>query len=468
MDTRTSQKLSDHAKTQPRKRGKFAERSTSVRASAAEAHDVNFGTPDTRQEGSAAPEPLPASRILHLIAGMPKFDQRKRGWDANRDVNWVTIRRGPEGTTYCANGPNMILRIVDEGACGPVAEATVTAAEFRAATRGQDKGAVLEWHISDAGGSPTLTIGSETLGQARGRPAPRWDDGIPESCWKNDPPTLDQWEELAGCLEFASDDRTRPVLCGAHFPPKGELFGGEMVTTDSYRLAVATPPVEMSDHVGGNNVDSAAMRQFAKTARKMVGKTSKADPVSPAVSFGIMPAPGDESGDTPVVTMECGNVALQTRCIEGEYPNLKLLFAENPVEAALIENPSEVADWLKPAAAHEKKHRGARAVFSVQPDGKVALTYSFQEEQGNKVEESHGTLKQGPGWTIYKEAHFNAEHLSDALKWFGADRPMSIRFPGHTEGRDPTSWLPKPAIFTEQGKSWKEPGKRILQMPIRN
>ena len=260
------------------------------------------------------------------------------------------------------------------------------------------------------------------------------------------------------------------MLCGAYFPQEGELFGGEMVTTDSYRLAVATPPVEMSAHVEGNIVDSAAMRQFAKTARKMIGKTSKANPVSPVVNFGIMPPPGDESGDTPVVTLECGNVAVQSRCIDGEYPNLKLLFAENTAEAALIENPREVADWLKPAADHQKKHWDGRAVFKVRDDGKVALTYSFQEERGDqqKVEESHGELEKGPGWGIYQEAHFNAEHLSDALKWFGPDSPMSINFPAHTEGREPTTWLPKPAIFTEQGKSWKEAGKRILQMPIRN
>ncbi len=81
------------------------------------------------------------------------------------------------------------------------------------------------------------------------------------------------------------------------------------------------------------------------------------------------------------------------------------------------------------------------------------------------VESEYGKLGESAGQHDTRRCGINAEHLHKALTQFGSDSPLSINFPvydGKTE-----DILLKPYTICEQGKSFDDPGIRVLQMPLR-
>ncbi len=245
----------------------------------------------------------------------------------------MLIRRSHRGTEYFAKAPYMVLRVVDEGAPGPPVEAVVKMKDFRDAC--SDKNAVLEWGENGPAldSPPSPSVGGFPIYQERCRYAPDdfWKESAPESCWQDEPPQLDDWEEFTKSVALASEDDSRPILCGAFLSTKGKGYPGEMITTDSYTLGVSTPPVPLGDVQAV--IPAKAMTLFTKAARKQAGRTTKKNPVSPAVEFGVERDELDPNSESDMqlaedpryalpglATMTCGNVSLQTTLLPRHLP----------------------------------------------------------------------------------------------------------------------------------------------------
>ena len=192
-----------------------------------------------------------------------------------------------------------------------------------------------------------------------------------------------------------------------------------------------------------------AMQYFTQAARKQYGRTTKKNPHSPSVQFGMV---GPENHE--VVTMTTGNLSVQVKPTTGEYASWEKLGQHETVEGIRIDNPQKVVEWLKPAV----RHKGSAPVtFQIEADGSWSLlNQAGVDYTGMKSGEEHSTV----------EAGFNPRYLSDALAKYPADTPVSINFVRSEHG-DTEPYLLKPVTITEPGKKFTDDGERTLLMPVR-
>lgn len=119
--------------------------------------------------------------------------------------------------------------------------------------------------------------------------------------------------ELARALKqvgrAASTDEGRPVLTGVLLVLEGG--GLKLVSTDSYRLAVADVVVKQGDHQGQVIIPNRALLEFGRYLSSGVDETATI-----------------ELGQSQAV-LSAGRVRLVTRLIEGEFPNWRRLLPEN-------------------------------------------------------------------------------------------------------------------------------------------
>ena len=466
------QKLSSHAKTQPRRKGKFAER-PSRQASVPPASPVNLA-------GGQQAKPLPANKIASLITGFP-------------DAEELRIKRTAEGTEYSVATSQMCLTILDPASpTNPQKHQTdidivVDKKAFTKAARAHKS--VLEW--DDQQEATALYLGADTHIPHQDTPEYIKNKSDPnlvtESCWAAQPPTLEQWENWITPIQFASKTAYRPLLQSAIITSDDNEPQGKMMVTDSYSAGISTSPVPLTDVRA--IIPTPALASFTKAARRLVGSKNQ-----PVVEFGAAtrektieeltesekewrekyPKPPHLQGNPGVVSLKCGNVTLQAVAMKADFPNIDNLIRGEYLEACSM-NP-EAAAWVAESPAIKQRI----GIVALQKDdsGAFKLVSRYQNPPIPYQPDSYAKQTTSEGISTTQSEHditmccLDAQRFQQGLKAFPKNTEIAFHFPSEAQTNlsarsHAPGQLMKPLVMTEKGKGINDHGFRLIQMPTR-
>lgn len=190
----------------------------------------------------------------------------------------------------------------------------------------------------------------------------------------------------------ASRDDMRPVLTGVLVSAAGEEM--TMVATDSYRLAVKR--TELESAVGGEleaNIPARALRELARIV---------AAEGTEAVSVGLLPNQA---------VFEAGPILLNTRLIDGQFPNFRQLLPESYEHDVRLERP-EFLDVVRRVSQLAQRNAPLRLAFS---SGELKVSASTPDV-GDAEETMPAAFEGEP-----LEIGFNPEFLRDGIESVGGD-----------------------------------------------
>ena len=412
--------------------------------------------------GALAGDPVPAAAVARMLSGATLT--------ADREVRVERTRSGTTYTVECRSQPSTyLLRIADRSAeaRGPETTAIVDADSFLAAAR--YAGSVEGASIADDG---RVTVGAAAVAAAK-RPEwhttgewhghlPRWDDAAASQRWEQSPPDFDQWADMADALSCACSDPTRPQLAAVWFPAEGHPLAGSAVACDGYRLG-AFPPAAPLSAPEGLTIDSTALHRFtAAAARSGCGSAKGRD--AKAVSLAV----GGGQPGARTVTLSCGPVSVQTREKDPQsIPNLDSILPEpgETVPAVRFDDPHGAAKWLRSAAkAGTRRDRVAAVVEYPDPDqgGSPTLTAVREDSRTRDARPLGGYPIDAAGPPSTRIAAFDPGFLADAIAASGhGGGPVEMSL-GTGRGQNTL----KPAVITEAGRDFSEPGRRTLLLPV--
>lgn len=205
----------------------------------------------------------------------------------------------------------------------------------------------------------------------------------------------------------ASRDETRPVLTGVLFEGEGDEL--RLVATDSYRLALRKLRVEGADGIK-TIVPARAIQEVARMASGEVR----------VVTGG------------PQVAFETGNVVLQSRLIEGEFPAYKQLLPESQPNTLEVERGT-FSECLRRIAVLAQD---ATPVFLELGEEGIRLTCQSQG-LGEATEEIDGSYQGEPMRVAFNPAYLEngveaVETETVRLEFSDPQRPVLVR--GKDEG----------------------------------
>jgi DNA polymerase-3 subunit beta len=190
----------------------------------------------------------------------------------------------------------------------------------------------------------------------------------------------------------ASRDDMRPVLTGVLVTAAGEEM--TMVATDSYRLAVKRTKLESP--VGGEleaNIPARALREL--------GRIVAAEEIE-AVSVGLLPNQA---------VFEVGPILLNTRLIDGQFPNFRQLLPESYEHDVRLERP-EFLDVVRRVSQLAQRNAPLRLAFS---SGELKVSASTPDI-GDAEETMPAAFEGEP-----LEIGFNPEFLRDGIESVAGD-----------------------------------------------
>lgn len=190
----------------------------------------------------------------------------------------------------------------------------------------------------------------------------------------------------------ASRDDMRPVLTGVLVSASGEEM--TMVATDSYRLAVKR--TELESAVGGEleaNIPARALREL--------GRIVAAGEIE-GVSVGLLPNQA---------VFEAGSILLNTRLIDGQFPNFRQLLPESYEHDVRLERP-EFLDVVRRVSQLAQRNAPLRLAF-----GSGELKVSASTPDVGDAEETMPAAFEGEPLEI----GFNPEFLRDGIESVGGD-----------------------------------------------
>lgn len=235
-------------------------------------------------------------------------------------------------------------------------------------------------HVPPSGESRTLTLEGETFAKA-----------------------------LAQVAVAASRDETRPVLTGVLFEGEGSEL--RLVATDSYRLALRTLQVD-----GADGIKILVPARVVQEVSRLAGDAQV-----------VVRAGGAQ------IEFETGNVVLQSRLIEGEFPAYRQLLPES------LPNVLEVSrgPFMEALAQAAVLAQDATPVFVELEESKLGLTCQSQSV-GTGASEFDGEYS-GDAMRVA----FNPAYLENGVDAVGTDtvrlelsdaqRPVLVRGPGAEE-----------------------------------
>lgn len=185
----------------------------------------------------------------------------------------------------------------------------------------------------------------------------------------------------------ASRDDMRPVLTGVLVSASGEEM--TMVATDSYRLAVKR--TELESAVGGEleaNIPARALREL--------GRIVAADEIE-AVSVGLLPNQA---------VFEAGPILLNTRLIDGQFPNFRQLLPESYEHDVRLER-AELLDVVRRVSQLAQRNAPLRLGFN---SGELKVSASTPDV-GDAQETMPAAFEGEP-----LEIGFNPEFLRDGIE----------------------------------------------------
>lgn len=185
----------------------------------------------------------------------------------------------------------------------------------------------------------------------------------------------------------ASRDDMRPVLTGVLVSASGEEM--TMVATDSYRLAVKR--TELESAVGGEleaNIPARALRELGR-----IVATGEVE----AVSVGLLPNQA---------VFEAGSIVLNTRLIDGQFPNFRQLLPESYEHDVRLERP-EFLDVVRRVSQLAQRNAPLRLAFNA---GELKVSASTPEV-GDAEETMPAAFEGEP-----LEIGFNPEFLREGIE----------------------------------------------------
>jgi DNA polymerase-3 subunit beta len=185
----------------------------------------------------------------------------------------------------------------------------------------------------------------------------------------------------------ASRDDMRPVLTGVLVSAAGEEM--TMVATDSYRLAVKR--TELESAVGGEleaNIPARALREL--------GRIVAADEIE-AVAVGLLPNQA---------VFEAGSILLNTRLIDGQFPNFRQLLPESYEHDVRLERP-EFLDVVRRVSQLAQRNAPLKLAFS---SGELKVSASTPDV--GDAEETMPAAFEGESLEI----GFNPEFLREGIE----------------------------------------------------
>lgn len=193
----------------------------------------------------------------------------------------------------------------------------------------------------------------------------------------------------------ASRDDMRPVLTGVLVTASGEEM--TMVATDSYRLAVKR--TELDDGVGGNleaNIPAKALRELG---RIVAGGDVERIAVSLLANQAVFKA---------------GPILLNTRLIDGQFPNFRQLLPESYEHDVRLPRP-ELLDVVRRVSQLAQRNAPLRLAFSA---GELKVSASTPDV--GDAEEAMPAAFEGEDLEI----GFNPEFLRDGIESVEGDEVM--------------------------------------------
>jgi len=190
----------------------------------------------------------------------------------------------------------------------------------------------------------------------------------------------------------ASRDDMRPVLTGVLVSAAGEEM--TMVATDSYRLAVKR--TELESAVGGEleaNIPARALREL--------GRIVTAEGTE-AVSVGLLPNQA---------VFEAGPILLNTRLIDGQFPNFRQLLPESYEHDVRLERP-EFLEVVRRVSQLAQRNAPLRLSFA---SGELKISASTPDV-GDAEETMPAAFEGEP-----LEIGFNPEFLREGIESVAGD-----------------------------------------------
>jgi DNA polymerase-3 subunit beta len=190
----------------------------------------------------------------------------------------------------------------------------------------------------------------------------------------------------------ASRDDMRPVLTGVLVSASGEEM--TMVATDSYRLAVKR--TELESAIGGEleaNIPAKALRELGRLVA--AGEQDE-------VSVGLLPNQA---------VFEAGPILLNTRLIDGQFPNFRQLLPESYEHDVRLPR-GEFLDVVRRVSQLAQRNAPLRLAFSA---GELKVSASTPDV--GDAEESMPAAFEGEALEI----GFNPEFLRDGIESVAGD-----------------------------------------------
>jgi DNA polymerase III subunit beta len=185
----------------------------------------------------------------------------------------------------------------------------------------------------------------------------------------------------------ASRDDMRPVLTGVLVSAAGEEM--TMVATDSYRLAVKR--TELESGVGGEleaNIPARALRELSRIV------TAEG---TEAISVGLLPNQA---------VFEAGPILLNTRLIDGQFPNFRQLLPESYEHDVRLERP-ELLEVVRRVSQLAQRNAPLRLSFAA---GELKISASTPDV-GDAEETMPAAFEGEP-----LEIGFNPEFLREGIE----------------------------------------------------
>jgi DNA polymerase III subunit beta len=193
----------------------------------------------------------------------------------------------------------------------------------------------------------------------------------------------------------ASRDDMRPVLTGVLVSASGREM--TMVATDSYRLAVKR--TELESAIGGELEANVPARALRELSRLVSGGEAE------QVAVSLLPNQA---------LFKAGPVLLNTRLIDGQFPNFRQLLPESYEHDIRLPQP-ELLDVVRRVSQLAQRNSPLRLSFS--SDG---LTASASTPDVGEAEESMPAAFEGEPLEI----GFNPEFLREGIESIAADELM--------------------------------------------
>jgi len=199
----------------------------------------------------------------------------------------------------------------------------------------------------------------------------------------------DVQQALSACLYSTSTDETKQVLTGMHWTFKDDTF--EFAATDGHRLAAATVQSEADFKEEELTIPGKTLGELAK-----VLNSSKDE------SFKLRL-------DQAIVSIQVGNVTLNSRLLEGQYPNYNQLIPRQFTRQATLERRTLISSLERLAILANQKNDVVE--FALNQEAQTLVLSVEAADVGSGREELSAQIT-GDDLAIA----FNVKYVIEALK----------------------------------------------------